>query len=292
MRERGSTEALINSVIADTVFTDDPKSCDCVEKIAYYNSPFNIDEVRSILGSYFHVVGYSLGKVGNASYGEITFAGINKATGIEKFMEAVGAPISDSIAIGDSENDLEMLEFAGYSVCMGNGYEKAKARADLITTDIDDDGIIELPSVQGFLPPPEGAVLVDNPYLIQWYNLQTDGTQVEKMTTYHSFTGGWYVRLDPAWQTGIFVTRDMDMVGNQGYVFSCRDESDGSTRELFAIYARSGDQSLEGLIKLAQKDDVVYAAQVLEGGAELGMTEDTLKDCFKFIQVDWKTGET
>lgn len=158
--------------------------------------------------------------------------------------------------------------------------------------DIDDDGIIELPSVQGFLPPPEGAVLVDNPYLIQWYNLQTDGTQVEKMTTYHSFTGGWYVRLDPAWQTGIFVTRDMDMVGNQGYVFSCRDESDGSTRELFAIYARSGDQSLEGLIKLAQKDDVVYAAQVLEGGADLGMTEDTLKDCFKFIQVDWKTGET
>ena len=141
MRERGSTEALINSVIADTVFTDDPKSCDCVEKIAYYNSPFNIDEVRSILGDYFHVVGYSLGKVGNASYGEITFAGINKATGIEKFMGAVGAPISDSIAVGDSENDLEMLEFAGYSVCMGNGYEKAKARADLITTDIDDDGI-------------------------------------------------------------------------------------------------------------------------------------------------------
>ena len=56
-------------------------------------------------------------------------------------MEAVGAPISDSIAVGDSENDLEMLEFAGYSVCMGNGYEKAKARADLITTDIDDNGI-------------------------------------------------------------------------------------------------------------------------------------------------------
>ena len=141
MRERGSTEALINSVIGNVVFTDDPKSCDCVEKIAYYNSPFNIDEVRSILGDYFHVVGYSLGKVGNASYGEITFAGINKATGIERFMNAVGASITDSIAVGDSENDLEMLEFAGFSVCMGNGYEKAKAHADLITTDIDDDGI-------------------------------------------------------------------------------------------------------------------------------------------------------
>lgn len=141
MRERGSTEVLIESVIGNVVFTDNPKACDCVEKMAYYNSPFMIDEIRKLLGDYFHVVGYSLGKIGNASYGEITFAGINKATGIQKFMEAVGAPISDSIAVGDSENDLEMLEFAGYSVCMGNGYEKAKARADLITTDIDDDGI-------------------------------------------------------------------------------------------------------------------------------------------------------
>lgn len=141
MKERGSTDALINSVIGNVVFTDNPKDCSYVEKIAYYNSPFDIDEVRRILGDYFHVVGYSLGKVGNASYGEITFAGINKATGIKKFMETVDAPISDSIAVGDSENDLEMLEFAGISVCMGNGYDKAKARADFITTDIDDDGI-------------------------------------------------------------------------------------------------------------------------------------------------------
>ena len=141
MRERGSTEALIQSVIGDVIYTDDPKSCDCVEKIAYYSSPFHIDEVREILGDYFHVVGYSLGKGGTSSYGEITFAGINKATGIEKFMEAVNAPISDSIAVGDSENDLEMLEYAAISICMGNGYEKAKAKADYITTDIDDDGI-------------------------------------------------------------------------------------------------------------------------------------------------------
>ncbi len=141
MRERGSSEVLIQSVIGNTVFTDSPRDCDCVEKIAYYNSPFDIDKVREILGDYFHVVGYSLGKGGNATYGEITFAGINKATGIEKLMAAVGAPISDSIAVGDSENDLEMLEFAALSVCMGNGYEKAKAKADFITTDIDDDGI-------------------------------------------------------------------------------------------------------------------------------------------------------
>ena len=151
MRSRGSTEALINSIITDVIYMDNLKECDCCEKIAYYNSPFNIDEVRSILGEYFHVVGYSLGKGGITSYGEITFAGINKATGIEKFMDAVQAPISDSIAVGDSENDLEMLEFAGYSVCMGNGYEKAKAAADYITTDINDDGIYNAFSALGLI---------------------------------------------------------------------------------------------------------------------------------------------
>lgn len=156
--------------------------------------------------------------------------------------------------------------------------------------DIDDDGIIELPKIQGFVPP-EGLVTVDNPYLIQWYNLQTDGTQKEKMTTYHSFTGGWYVRLDQQWQDGVFVTRGENVGDSQGYVFSSRDSA-GQTQELFVIYALSSDQSLEGLVKLAQKDDVLYAARLLPAGEDLGMTEETLKDSFKFIQVDWKTGET
>ena len=141
MKERGSSDALIESVVGNVVFTDNPKACDCVEKISYYNSPFNLDEVRAFLGDYFHVVGYSLGAEGASFHGEITFEGITKATGIEKLMETVGAPISDAIAVGDSENDLEMLRMAGYSVCMGNGSTEAKAAAHLVTTHIDDDGI-------------------------------------------------------------------------------------------------------------------------------------------------------
>lgn len=141
MRERGNSEKLIDSVLGNTVFTDDPKTCDCVEKIAYYNSPFDLDEVRDHLGDYYHVVGYSLGTDNGSFHGEVTFDGITKATGIEILMRAAGAPISDSIAVGDSENDLEMLRFAGYSVCMGNGSDEARASADLVTTDIDDDGI-------------------------------------------------------------------------------------------------------------------------------------------------------
>lgn len=141
MRERGNSEKLIDSVLGNTVFTDDPKACNCVEKIAYYNSPFDLAHVRKQLGDYYHVVGYSLGTDNGSFHGEVTFDGITKATGIEILMRAAGAPISDSIAVGDSENDLEMLRFAGYSVCMGNGSKEARDSADLVTSDIDDNGI-------------------------------------------------------------------------------------------------------------------------------------------------------
>ena len=44
------------------------------------------------------------------------------------------------MAIGDANNDLEMLSFAGVSVAMGNGLPQVKAIADFITSDIDEDG--------------------------------------------------------------------------------------------------------------------------------------------------------
>lgn len=47
----------------------------------------------------------------------------------------------ESIAFGDSENDIEMLKAAGIGIAMGNATEKAKAAADYITGDCDDDGI-------------------------------------------------------------------------------------------------------------------------------------------------------
>lgn len=145
MIERGNPPELIESVIGDTVTTDTPKALDCVEKLAYYNSPFGIEEIKSLLGDYFEVVTYSLGNPPEGKketfHGEINFDGISKATGIEKFMEIVGAPLSDTIAVGDSGNDLEMIKFANIGVAMGNASDDVKALADLVTTDIDDDGI-------------------------------------------------------------------------------------------------------------------------------------------------------
>lgn len=64
-----------------------------------------------------------------------------KANGIQKVLEFYGMTKEEIIAFGDSDNDMDMLEFAGIGVAMGNAEESVKAVADYVTTDIDEDGI-------------------------------------------------------------------------------------------------------------------------------------------------------
>lgn len=67
--------------------------------------------------------------------------GSNKATGIKKILEHYNIPLEDSIAIGDSHNDIEMLEQSKISIAMGNSTDEIKQMADFVTTDIDEDGL-------------------------------------------------------------------------------------------------------------------------------------------------------
>lgn len=67
--------------------------------------------------------------------------GTSKATGIEWLCNYLGVPIEETYALGDSINDLEMLQFVGHSVAMGNASQVAKDAAEYITTHIHDDGV-------------------------------------------------------------------------------------------------------------------------------------------------------
>jgi len=64
-----------------------------------------------------------------------------KAVGIRRVMDHFGADYSDAIVFGDSENDLSMFVDDWTKVAMGNAIPELKAKADLVTTDVDDDGI-------------------------------------------------------------------------------------------------------------------------------------------------------
>lgn len=73
-------------------------------------------------------------------YTECCPKGCTKATGMEKVMAYYGLDMSRSVAIGDSENDLDMISAAGIGVAMGQARQSVKEIADMITDDIYHDG--------------------------------------------------------------------------------------------------------------------------------------------------------
>jgi hydroxymethylpyrimidine pyrophosphatase-like HAD family hydrolase len=67
---------------------------------------------------------------------------VNKGEGLKIYCRENGIDLSDVIAFGDAENDIQMLKAAGHSVCLKDGMDDAKASADEITEyPCEEDGV-------------------------------------------------------------------------------------------------------------------------------------------------------
>ena len=65
-----------------------------------------------------------------------------KEVAMAEVLANYGIAPEESIAFGDAENDIAMLRAAGIGVAMGNATPEAKAAADYVTDDCDDDGLL------------------------------------------------------------------------------------------------------------------------------------------------------
>lgn len=65
-----------------------------------------------------------------------------KAVGIAKILEYFSLKPEEVMVFGDGENDIDMFHSAGLSVAMGNADPEVKKHASYVTTDVDDDGIL------------------------------------------------------------------------------------------------------------------------------------------------------
>lgn len=72
---------------------------------------------------------------------EFTRADASKGVGLRKLAEILGVDPDATMAIGDTENDLAIIEAAGIGVAMGNATDAVKARADYVTTTNTKDGV-------------------------------------------------------------------------------------------------------------------------------------------------------
>lgn len=69
-------------------------------------------------------------------------AGGSKANGIERLLHHFGVRREDAYAFGDGLNDIQMLQYVGMGVAMGNAEAEAKKVADFVTKDVSADGIV------------------------------------------------------------------------------------------------------------------------------------------------------
>lgn len=72
---------------------------------------------------------------------EVTANNVNKATAINSILDEWKLDKNEIIAFGDSNNDLEMLDYVGVGVAMGNASDNVKNQSDYVTLGNDSDGI-------------------------------------------------------------------------------------------------------------------------------------------------------
>lgn len=157
--------------------------------------------------------------------------------------------------------------------------------------DIDNDGILELPSLIHMEVPGQSRS-AEEQYLIRWYSMDLEGNETDKLFTYHNFTGGWYLELTSQLAQRIFVRQETGGCG-----FFLWDEQQEKAEKLLTVYALIGpnreDQALEeGRFVLHRGDGVLYAASLEMYALELGFTQEETINHFHLIHHDWKTGET
>ncbi|XP_042486696.1 endoribonuclease YBEY, chloroplastic-like isoform X2 [Macadamia integrifolia] len=74
---------------------------------------------------------------------EIVPPGTSKGSGVKILLDHLGVTTKEVMAIGDGENDVEMLELASLGVALSNGSEKAKSVANVIGCSNDEDGVAD-----------------------------------------------------------------------------------------------------------------------------------------------------
>jgi HAD superfamily hydrolase (TIGR01484 family) len=78
--------------------------------------------------------------VGWTAWLDLSPVGVDKASGLEHVSRELGIEAADVLAIGDGRNDIEMLQWAGRGVAMGQAIQEVIDAADDVTVSVYEDG--------------------------------------------------------------------------------------------------------------------------------------------------------
>jgi Cof subfamily protein (haloacid dehalogenase superfamily) len=80
---------------------------------------------------------------------------VSKGSGLAFVSERLGFTAVETVAFGDGENDLELLDWAGYGVAVANAHDEILARADFVCPSAQDQGVAQV--IEALLASPVGG---------------------------------------------------------------------------------------------------------------------------------------
>lgn len=103
--------------------------------------PHEIQEIQKVINREF--AGEVFTATSKSNYLELTHPSVNKGHALELLAKTLGIKQEEVMAIGDSNNDYPMIEYAGFGVAMGNASDRVKAIAQAVTTHNNEHGVAE-----------------------------------------------------------------------------------------------------------------------------------------------------
>lgn len=175
----------------------------------------------------------------------------------------------------------------------GVSVEVLREYNDLGLTDINQDGVLELPNpvlLPSFVE--EGAVANGSFWTTDWVQYNSRGTSSEVFTTFHNVADSWYFIIPNHWQGQISVSRDDSVQGQRTVIFSRWNEAGSPPSPFLAIYQLTGPNrytraALPDRFELGGDSVTLYAASLMDDTWDCGLEQQDIIQSFHQIISPW-----
>ncbi len=176
-------------------------------------------------------------------------------------------------------------------VSLATGWSNTEASA----TDINSDGVLEIPRPQQLTPPTQENTAAQ--YLLYWQQIDSQGKSATSGITYHCFSDGWYLTLPNGWDiNNITVARDDGLSGRgeRAVVFYYWPDREEEPKKFLTIYRLTGNNrtarsKLSGRMVLHSDSSVIYCASLDRSVWDCGLSEEGLSQRFRLITAAWSS---
>ncbi|WP_367783903.1 Cof-type HAD-IIB family hydrolase [Streptococcus pluranimalium] len=134
VKDQEAEDALHGLIYGGELYRDD------LNKVSFILSDYqdHLDSIEEFSNLEAHTWG---GRGETALFGDLGVKDINKAHAVDVLLNHLGADRKDTIAFGDAKIDIPMLDYCQVGVSMGNGGPEILEMADMVTDDVEEDGL-------------------------------------------------------------------------------------------------------------------------------------------------------